>query len=474
MKRSELTLNAIHLVIDYILLFAAALAAYSLRFGEAVAGFRPVVYEMPLKDYIVLALVFSALVVGTFSWLGLYNLRSYRRMRKEISRVFLGCTAVFMFVIVLIFLERDLFSSRFIILLTWVFSFFFVIVGRFLLRLLQDILFARGYGVNHLVVVGNDSNALEIINRITADSSFGYKVIQQFTDTNHDLLDRLNNLVIDQRIDEILQADPDAPKKDRLALLDFCNEHGIVFRYAADLFNTKATNVEVDTVAGIPIIEIKRTPLDGWGRISKRLFDIVASLLLLVVTAPIMLLVALAVKLDSKGPVFFSRLTDRTKVMRVGKNGQLFHYFKFRSMIDDAHRYRSDPKFLAQVQNLREGSPMMKFANDPRITRLGRFIRRFSIDEFPEFFLVFIGRMSLVGPRPHLPEEVERYKQHHRKALSIKPGITGLAQTSGRSDLSFEDEIRLDNYYIENWSLALDIIILLRTPLAMFKKRKAL
>ena len=110
MKRSELTLNAIHLVIDYILLFAAALAAYSLRFGEAVAGFRPVVYEMPLKDYIVLALVFSAFVVIAFSWLGLYNLRSYRRMRKEISRVFLGCTAVFMFVIVLIFLERDLFS----------------------------------------------------------------------------------------------------------------------------------------------------------------------------------------------------------------------------------------------------------------------------------------------------------------------------------------------------------------------------
>jgi lipopolysaccharide/colanic/teichoic acid biosynthesis glycosyltransferase len=128
---------------------------------------------------------------------------------------------------------------------------------------------------------------------------------------------------------------------------------------------------------------------------------------------------------------------------------------------------------LKQHQNLREGTPMMKFANDPRITRVGKFIRRFSIDELPELFNVFIGKMSLVGPRPHEVEEVAKYENYHRRVLSIKPGMTGMAQVSGRSDLSFDEEVRLDVWYMENWSMKLDIMILFKTPFAVLKKRKA-
>lgn len=131
-------------------------------------------------------------------------------------------------------------------------------------------------------------------------------------------------------------------------------------------------------------------------------------------------------------------------------------------------RYKELAKF-----NQRGDGPMVKIANDPRVTRVGRFIRRFSIDELPELFMVFVGKMSLVGPRPHLPEEVEKYQRHHKKALTIKPGITGLAQISGRSDLSFEDEVKLDAYYIENWSLWLDLVILIKTPMAVLRPRKA-
>jgi lipopolysaccharide/colanic/teichoic acid biosynthesis glycosyltransferase len=129
-------------------------------------------------------------------------------------------------------------------------------------------------------------------------------------------------------------------------------------------------------------------------------------------------------------------------------------------------------KELADL-NIREGGPLVKIKDDPRITRVGKFIRRFSIDELPELFLAFSGKMSLVGPRPHLPEEVAKYERHHKKVLTLKPGITGLAQISGRSDLSFEEEVRLDTYYIENWSFLLDLTILLRTPLAVLKGRKA-
>jgi len=158
----------------------------------------------------------------------------------------------------------------------------------------------------------------------------------------------------------------------------------------------------------------------------------------------------------------------------VGAYGKKFKYFKFRSMIDDAHKYRFDEEFLKQYQNIREGTPMMKFKDDPRITKVGKFLRKTSIDELPELFNVFIGKMSLVGPRPHEVEEVARYESHHKKLLAIKPGMTGLAQISGRSDLDFEEEVKLDIFYIENWSLKMDLWILLKTPFVLLKKRKAL
>jgi lipopolysaccharide/colanic/teichoic acid biosynthesis glycosyltransferase len=157
--------------------------------------------------------------------------------------------------------------------------------------------------------------------------------------------------------------------------------------------------------------------------------------------------------------------------MRVGQNGGTFHYFKFRTMVKNAHSFRSDPEFAKKYKNLRSEGPLFKIENDPRVTGVGRFLRRYSLDELPEFFLVFLGRMSLVGPRPHLPEEVENYMPHQKKSLTIKPGITGLAQISGRSDLDFNEEISLDNYYIEHWSPMLDLYILLKTPLVVLSRK---
>lgn len=154
--------------------------------------------------------------------------------------------------------------------------------------------------------------------------------------------------------------------------------------------------------------------------------------------------------------------------MRIGEGATPFHYFKFRSMKQDTHWQRY--KELAK-HDLRKGDPLVKIKADPRVTHVGKIIRKWSIDELPELVLVFLGRMSLVGPRPHLPEEVEKYKPHHRQVLAIKPGITGMAQISGRSDLDFDEEVRLDIWYIENWSLWLDLSILLKTPLAVVTHR---
>ena len=235
---------------------------------------------------------------------------------------------------------------------------------------------------------------------------------------------------------------------------------------------TKVLKTEVNEISGIPIVEIKKTPLDGWGRITKRMIDFVFSFLLIIFFSPAMILSLIITKIDSSGPILY-------KNERVGQAGKLFQLFKFRSMLIQyctGKEYNNETaeemeRELIQKQNSKEG-PVYKITNDPRVTRWGRFIRRWSIDELPQFFNVFLGNMSLVGPRPHQPREVSRYELHHKKVLTIKPGITGMAQISGRSDLSFEEDVKLDTYYIGNWSLLLDLAILLRTPFAVLRGRK--
>jgi exopolysaccharide biosynthesis polyprenyl glycosylphosphotransferase len=275
-----------------------------------------------------------------------------------------------------------------------------------------------------------------------------------------------------KEVDEIVQSDPNLSKAEVLRLFDFADENHITFKYAADLLGTKVLKTEVAEIAGIPVVEVKETPLDGWGRILKRIFDIILSLFFIIIFSPIFIMAAIIIKLDSRGPVIY-------KNERVLKNGT-FKLFKFRSMIyqycvgDD---YGNDQaleleKKLIEEKSIKAG-PVYKIADDPRLTGAGKFIRRWSIDELPQFFNVLQGDMSLVGPRPHQPREVAKYEHHHKKVLSIKPGITGLAQISGRSDLGFEDEVKLDSYYIENWSILLDLSILFRTPLAIISGRKA-
>jgi exopolysaccharide biosynthesis polyprenyl glycosylphosphotransferase len=203
-------------------------------------------------------------------------------------------------------------------------------------------------------------------------------------------------------------------------------------------------------------VRIINTSLEGWGKIFKRIFDLVLSFLLLPFFLILYPIVAIFIKLDSKGPVI-------VKLQRVGEGGKLFYLYKFRSMIENAHQLKKDLLPLSERQG-----PLFKLKNDPRITRVGKFLRRFRIDEVPQIINVLKGDMSLVGPRPHEPEEVEKYLPYQKRLLSIKPGITGLAQISGASDLPFEKEVDLDTYYIENWSLLFDIKILIRTAFKIF------
>jgi len=288
----------------------------------------------------------------------------------------------------------------------------------------------------------------------------------------------LRAFLAQEQIDEIIQSDPNLSKTDVLRLYDFADEYNLTFKYAADLLGTKVLKTEVMEIAGIPLIEVKKTPLEGWGRIAKRIMDVFGSSVLIFLFSPLLLGIALLIKIDSRGPVFYLDY-------RSGQAGRRFLFYKFRSMIahlcdgEGPSATAEGNKILQEMiadrkLNVRSDQPLHKIKDDPRVTRVGRFIRRWSLDELPQLFNVLKGDISLVGPRPHMTMQTAKYEAHHKKVLTIKPGITGLAQISGRSDLSFEDEVKLDIYYIENWSLLLDLSILLRTPLAVIRKRQAL
>jgi len=209
--------------------------------------------------------------------------------------------------------------------------------------------------------------------------------------------------------------------------------------------------LHIEDLAGIPMIGIQERSIKGGHLVFKRAIDIVLSSLTLIMLCPLFLLIAVAIKLDSRGPVVLRQI-------RVGKGERLFTCFKFRSM-----RQGADLEKAQLLEQNEANGPWFKMRNDPRVTKVGRFLRRFSMDELPQFFNVLMGHMSMVGPRPAVPAEVQRYQPWHRRRLEVAPGITGLWQVSGRSNLSFDEAVLLDLYYIENWSLLLDLQLLLRT-----------
>lgn len=462
LKKSELIFSAILVPLDFIMLIAAAFAAYFLRF-ETFAALRPILYDMPFGGFLNVAIFTGLIWLIIFALSGLYTIGGTRRILDELAKIFVACSAGLAVIIVLIFFNRDLFSSRFIILAAWVCAIIFVSLGRLAVRFIQRGLFRRGVGVHRVVIIGEDKAADILVNEFFKNSGLGLKVIKRYKKFDDEAEKELEEISKTTGIDEIIQVQGATSREEALNLIDFCNEHHIVFKYSADLFSVRAAKIEIRDYAGVPVAEIKRTRLEGWGRIYKRTFDIIGSLFLIIIFSPIMILTAIAIKIDSRGPVFWSKLDDGTPVQRVGQNGVPFHYFKFRSMKPGTHNLR----YTELVEKDFRKGPLVKIKDDPRVTRVGKFIRRFSIDELPEFFLVLTGKMSLVGPRPHLPEEVARYKKHHKKVLILKPGITGLAQISGRADLAFEEEVKIDVYYIENWSLKLDLYILFKTPLVV-------
>ena len=273
------------------------------------------------------------------------------------------------------------------------------------------------------------------------------------------IVEQLNSVIADQPIDEVLVALP----IDRYGplvetIVRQCEEQGIIVRVRTEMSQLQIARSYVDELEGVPVMTVQSGPVDSWQLIMKRVIDIVGSAVLLLALAPLFAIIALLIKFDSPGPILFAQ-------ERVGYNKRRFKVLKFRTMVVDAEKKQLKLEHLNEAEG-----PVFKIRKDPRITRVGALLRRFSIDELPQLVNVFKGEMSLVGPRPLPVRDVERIdKQWHKRRFSIKPGITCLWQVNGRSNIGFNEWVRMDLDYIDKWSLGLDLLILMKTIPAVFQ-----
>ncbi len=472
MKKSELVFTLTLVPIDLLSLFAAASTAYYLRFHPYFTDIRPIIFDLRFEPYLKVIIPIILIWIFVFAITGLYTTKRIS-IASELTKIGLACSSSMALVFAISFFSRILFESRFIALAAWILSIVFVSTSRLFIRGLQRSLLKFDIGTKRIIIIGKNQTAQALIEEFNKKTRLGFKIIGQYKKFDKSIATKIKRLKKEDKIDEIILADPSVSKEIALEIITLTDTEHLGFKYSADMFTAAVGKSVIHTYAGIPIIEVSKTPLDGWGAIYKRLFDITGALILIILSLPIQIIVAVALFIEQPGNILFSRTSDGKKTQRVGQGGKTFYYFKFRSMIKNAHKLRFDKEFIEKYGNEREGSPLFKLKNDPRITPVGKFIRKYSIDEIPEFYSVLIGNMSLVGPRPHLPEEVKTYKDTQKKVLTIKPGITGLSQISGRADLDFSDEVRLDTYYIEHWGPWLDFYILLKTPLVVLFRKGA-
>lgn len=475
-SKIQLALNVIKVPLDFIVLILAGLTAYGLRFGETITDIKPVLFDLPFINFVWLTIIVAAIWILLFALAKLYSFE-HIPVTDEITRIILACSTGMSAVIIYMFFIRELFDSRFIILTGWILSIIFIIIARGLLRKIRQILFRHGIGTNHVVIVGRNKETKDVLVGLQSQPELGMEIVSHIKDITKDLEKKLLQINKKFDIDMIIQTDSSLSRAQSIRLMDFSEANNITFKYAANTFETRTTNIAVDMIAGIPLIHIKKTKLEGWGKVYKRILDFIFSLFLIIILSPLLLLIAIVIKFDSRGPVIY-------KNERMSKEGP-FNVYKFRSMYaqfsigkqfentTDQKKALEVEKELIKKKSERKG-PVYKIIHDPRRTHVGRFLERTSLDELPQLFNVLIGNMSLVGPRPHQPREVEKYKGYQKHVLDIKPGITGLAQISGRSDLNFDDEVKLDTYYIENWSMRLDFWIILKTPwIVLTRKTKS-
>ncbi len=478
MKNNASLLYSFCLVIgDFLALIAAFVAAYILRVKLAVGISDQTLGPINARTYIGVFLLVLPFWILIFALLGLYNHNIYEKRFKELGRLLIGSFIGLMLVIFWNFLaSKPIFPARLIPVYGFGFGFIFLVIFRNLARIIRTLLFRRDSGLTRVVLVGNTNMTRELVDWLANSRRSGYKIVgvvggkRSLGDhTNVALYHSFDQFIQSYKGDlhSIVQTELYADETKNAKILNFAQENHISYRFVPGNTELFVGNIEVELFrSSVPVITVHQTALFGWGRVIKRMSDILLGGFVLLLMSPLMLLITIIQKCsEPRSPILY-------KPKRLGRFGGTVQIYKFRSMYQKYSDMSPEEGFTKMgrpdlIKPYREGGD--KIPNDPRITPLGRFLRRTSLDELPQLINVVRGDISLVGPRALDPFELDKHPKKNL-ILAVKTGLTGLAQVSGLRDISFEERRKLDLYYVQHWSIWLDLIIMAKTFRAILRR----
>jgi exopolysaccharide biosynthesis polyprenyl glycosylphosphotransferase len=451
------------IIIDVLAILAAFTVAYIVR---VQLDPRPLINQIGAVDFFMTFVSLLPFWLVTFWAIGLYSPSVYQKRLTEMGRLVVGSFLGILLVIGYAYVvDQQIFPARLVPVYAGVATFILLLIGREILRLVRDLLYYSGVGVQRVMIIGSGAATQDIIENLNQTQRSGYKVVAVVGNsagsdevTHYKSLDRGLATLDAHRIDTIIQTGLYEEAERNQKIMSAAQDRHIQYCFVPGEAEFYSGKNQIDVFLGYPVINVYQTPLVGWGEVVKRIFDLV----LVIITFPLwgaLLLVLCAMQLlFNPGPIFY-------KSSRLTRYSKKFKALKFRSMgaqygkKDAAEEFRE----MGREDLVREYEKKRKVDNDPRITWFGKFLRATSLDEFPQLINVLVGDLSLVGPRPILPQELPLYSGRGALLHSVKSGITGLWQVSGRSELAFEKRVELELYYAQNWSFWLDIKILFKT-----------
>lgn len=473
MRNNSSTIYSCLLLIgDFLALLSAFVVAYIFRVS---IDDRPIANQISAVEYLQIFTLLVPIILAIFAVLNLYSRPVYSSRLREFGRLITGSFVGILTLIGYDFVSVEpIFPSKLVALYALILGFTLLVVERSILRTLRTALFSYGYGINKILVVGSGRSTNQLIASIADTKHTGQKVVaiigkESAITRKHDIpiygsLAAMDELDIDTVIQTSNLHDDAATKE----LIATAQEHHVAYQFVPLQTQLYTGNTSVELYQGLPIVSLNPTALIGWGRFVKRSFDIIVSFILLVILSPVFLLIAIAQKLtDPRAPIIF-------KQKRLTRFDQEFTVYKFRSL---KMKYNGKDEITVFKQMGRDDlvaefeANRGKVANDPRISKIGKILRATSLDELPQLYNVLRGDISLVGPRAIVEHHAREYKDNRALMLSVKTGITGLAQVSGRDDLSLEERINLDIYYVQNWSFWMDLGILLKTAYTLVARK---
>ena len=453
MKRLELFFAFILVPLDAAMILVSFGLAYYFRAHIETA---PFISNFGFHDYLRYALYLLPFWLLLMAYNGLYPVRAKLSTRQEFLRVFVASSTAILGLVVLIFLSKLYFYSRYILILTWGISIICIFFARLILRGIRQLTYILGFGQRNILIIGDNGTvklAADELKKEGPEINIIGVIGLNPEKAAHELrnlgsFDQLEQIIKKYKIDEVILTETKLSVTKMVNLVRICADQKIEFKYIPDVLAMMTSSFAPALIGTLPAMELKPIPLDGWGRIIKRVADIIFSAFCLIILSPILLIVAFLIKLTSRGPVIY-------KHQRIGRDERVFDFYKFRSMYADKCDYKGGVNWTTESDE------------KTKVTPFGRFIRKTNLDELPQLWNILKGDMSFVGPRPEMPKLVAKFENEmpeYFRRHKVKSGLTGWAAVNGfKGDTSIEERIKYDIYYIENWSIWFDVKIILKT-----------